>query len=220
MSPSLATFAFRSSEVRRLLLDFDSYGGTTDPLGMFPHFLKRTVEVMALRHRVVFRWFVRRGSFPAFWRQANVSTIPKGLSSSSIVLFVLYDLWNAVVCFQPPSLLIGKVWVPVMHFCVSHALQSALESGQKARIGLIDFSAAFARVNHKGILYKLCTEGIGGSVVSILTQFLSNRPQHFMMDGYRSKLVNVVSGEPHGSVLGPLFPSCTLQSIFPFWKIS
>ena len=31
--------------------------------------------------------------------------------------FVLDDLWNAVVCFQPPRLLIGKVWVPVMHFC-------------------------------------------------------------------------------------------------------
>ena len=31
--PSLTTFAFRSSEVRRLLLDVDPYGGT-DPLGM------------------------------------------------------------------------------------------------------------------------------------------------------------------------------------------
>ena len=31
--------------------------------------------------------------------------------------FVLDDLWNAVVCFQPPSLLIGKVWVPVLDFC-------------------------------------------------------------------------------------------------------
>ena len=34
-SPSLTTFAFRSLEVKRLLLDLDSYGGT-DPLGMFP----------------------------------------------------------------------------------------------------------------------------------------------------------------------------------------
>ena len=33
-SPSLITFAFRSSEVKRLLLDLDLYGGT-DPLGMF-----------------------------------------------------------------------------------------------------------------------------------------------------------------------------------------
>ena len=33
------------------------------------------------------------------------------------------------------------------------------------------FSAAFNRVNHQGILYKLCSVGIGGSVLSILTQF-------------------------------------------------
>ena len=47
-SPSLTTFAFNSSEVRRLLLDLDPYGGT-DPLGMFPIFLKTTDEVMAPR---------------------------------------------------------------------------------------------------------------------------------------------------------------------------
>ena len=35
-SPSLNTFPFWSREVRRHLLDLDSYGGT-DPLGMF-HF--------------------------------------------------------------------------------------------------------------------------------------------------------------------------------------
>ena len=37
--------------------------------------------------------------------------------------------------------------------CLSHTLQSALESGQEARIVQIDFSAAFDRVNHKGIRY-------------------------------------------------------------------
>ena len=47
-SPNLTTFPFRSSEVRRLLLDFDPYGGT-DPLGMFPFFLRRTDDVMAPR---------------------------------------------------------------------------------------------------------------------------------------------------------------------------
>ena len=57
--------------------------------------------------------------------------------------------------------------------CVSHTLQSALESGQEARIVQINFSAAFDRVNHQGILYKLSSVGIGGSVLSVLTQFLS-----------------------------------------------
>ena len=46
--------------------------------------------------------------------------------------------------------------------------------------------------------------GIGGSVLSILTQFSSNRSQHVMVDDCWNKLVNVVSGVPQGSVLGPL----------------
>ena len=45
-SPSLTTFAFRSRVVRCLLLDLDPYG-CTDPLGMFPLFLKRTSDAMA-----------------------------------------------------------------------------------------------------------------------------------------------------------------------------
>ena len=87
--------------------------------------------------------------------------------------------------------------------CMSHTLQSELESGQDARIVQIDFNAAVDRVNPPGVLYKLGSVGIGGSVLSISTQFLSNRSQHVMVDGCRSKLVNVVSGVLQGSVLGP-----------------
>ena len=87
---------------------------------------------------------------------------------------------------------------------LSHTLQSALKSGQEARIVQIDFSAAFDRVNHQGILYKLCSVGTGCYVLAILTQFLSNRSQHVMVDGCRSKLVNVVSAVLQGSVFGPL----------------
>ena len=75
----------------------------------------------------------------------------------------------------------------------------------EAKILQIDFSAAFHRVNHQGILYKLCSVGIGGSVLSVLTQFISNRSQQVMVDCCRSKLVNIVSGVPHGRALGPLF---------------
>ena len=56
-------------------------------------------------------------------------------------------------------------------------------------------------------------------MLSSLTQFLSDRSQHFMVDGCRSKLVNVVSGVPHSSVLGLYFSSYT-QTFFPFWRIS
>ena len=80
----------------------------------------------------------------------------------------------------------------------------------------IDFSAAFDGVNHQGILYKLSSVGIGGSVLSVLTQFLSNRSQYILVDGCRNKLVNVVSGVPQGSVFGPLIfaPSVHLETFF------
>ena len=82
-SKRLTSFAFMSSEVRRLLLDLDPYGGT-DPLGIFPHFLKRTADVLAPRLSVVFRRLVLLGSFLACRRQANVTLIPKGPPSSSV----------------------------------------------------------------------------------------------------------------------------------------
>ena len=56
-------------------------------------------------------------------------------------------------------------------FCISHALQSAFEGGQEARIVQIDFSVAFDRANHQGILYKLCSVGFGGAVLSLLIRF-------------------------------------------------
>ena len=68
----------------------------------------------------------------------------------------------------------------------------------------IDFSAVFDRVNHQGILYRLCSMGVEGSVLSILTQFLPNRSQHVMVYGCLSKLIDVVSGVPQGSVLAPV----------------
>ena len=75
-SPSLTTFALRSQEVMLLLLDRDSYGGT-DPLGMFPLFLKKTAVVLAPRLAVVFRWLLLLGRFPVCWRVANVTPIKR-----------------------------------------------------------------------------------------------------------------------------------------------
>ena len=179
--------AFRSSEVRRLLLDLDPYDGT-DPFGMFPLFLKRTADVMAPRLSVVFRRLVRLGSFPSCWRQANVTPIPKGPQSSSVANYrpisitsVLSKVFERLVSIRLGQFMERSVVLPTTQFayrkclgtcdallCVSHTLQSALEGGQEARIVQIDFSAAFDRVNHLGILYKLCSVSIAGSVLSIL----------------------------------------------------
>ena len=179
----------------------------------------------------MFRRLVRLGSCPACWRQANVTPILKGPQSSSVANYrpisitsVLSKVFERLLSVRLGRFMERSGVLPTTKFtyqnglgtcdallCVPHALQSALESGQKARIVQIDFSAAFDRVNHLGILYKLCSVGIGGSVLSILTQFLSNRSQQVMVDGCRSKLVNVISGVSQGSVLGPLLFHCDIS---------
>ena len=158
-------------KVRRLLLDLDPYGGS-DPLGMFPLFHKRTADVMAPRLSVVFRRLVRLGSFPACWRQANVTLFPKGPPSSSVANYRPISITSVLskVFERPVSVHLGRFMelsgvLPTTQFayrkglgtcdallCVSHTLQSALENGQETRIVQIDFSSAFDRVNHLGIL--------------------------------------------------------------------
>ena len=91
-------------------------------------FLRELLMLWPPRLSVEFRWLVRLGRFPVCWRQANVTPIPKSPPSCSVanhppisitsvlskvfehlVSVRLDDLWNAVVCFQLPSLLIGEV---------------------------------------------------------------------------------------------------------------
>ena len=82
-SPSLTIFAFRSKEVRHLMLYLDPYGGT-DPLSMFSLILKRKQCSVSASFSVVFQLLVCLRSFTACWRQANVTPIRKGPPSSSV----------------------------------------------------------------------------------------------------------------------------------------
>ena len=146
-SPNLTTFASRSSEARHLLLDLDPYGGT-DPFGMFALFLKRTADVMSsCRLSVVFRRLVRLGSFPACWRQANVTPIPKGPPSSSVANYrpisitsVLSKEFEHLVSVHLGQFMERSGVLPTTQFayrkglgtcdallCVFHTLHSALE---------------------------------------------------------------------------------------------
>ena len=56
--PVCNSMAFRTSVIRRLLLDFDSYGGV-DPLGVFPLFFKIVANIVAPKLSVIFRRLIR-----------------------------------------------------------------------------------------------------------------------------------------------------------------
>ena len=52
---------------------------------------------------------------------------------------------------------------------LSHNLQVALDRSMKGRLVQLDFSAAFDRVSHRGLLYKLRSIGVGGQFLSIVS---------------------------------------------------
>ena len=66
-------------------------------------------------------------------------------------------------------------------------------------------SKAFDRVCHDGLIFKLKSYGISGSLLSSLQSFLSERSQRVAIDGQISEWVGMSAGVPQGSILGPLF---------------
>ena len=87
---------------------------------------------------------------------------------------------------------------------ISHHLQKSLDTGTESYIVQLDFSTAFDRVSHSGLLFKLKSIGVGGSVLFICREFLSNRRQRVVVDGAISEWIPTVFGVPQGNVLGSL----------------
>ena len=55
-------------------------------------------------------------------------------------------------------------------------------AGGGERLVQLDFSTAFGRGNHCGLLYKLRSKGIGGQFLSIVSEFLSDRRQRVRLN--------------------------------------
>ena len=68
----------------------------------------------------------------------------------------------------------------------------------------IDFGKAFDKVDYGILQNKLKKIGINGEVGVWIRKFLSNRQQCVALNGTTSSEVQIRSGVPQGSVLGPL----------------
>ena len=78
------------------------------------------------------------------------------------------------------------------------------KKGNQIDIAVLDFSKAFDTVPHDDLLSKLKHYGINEKIWPWIYNFLKNRIQSVVGDGKQSSLIDVVSGVPQGTVLGPL----------------
>ena len=85
-----------------------------------------------------------------------------------------------------------------------HDLTLNLNNKMQTDVILLDFCKAFDKVPHHLLLHKLDHYGIRGSTFKWISSFLSGRSQRVVCNGYTSAPVNVTSGVPQGTVLGPL----------------
>ena len=68
-----------------------------------------------------------------------------------------------------------------------------------------DFAKAFDTVSHDLILLKLKNQyNIDGNLLKFFVNYLQDRKQWVVLDNCSSEFIDVLSGVPQGSILGPL----------------
>ena len=163
---------------------------------------------------------------------ADAVPLPKGSPSSDVgdyrpisITSVLSKVFEKIVAGKLSHYLENNSLFPPSQFSyrrgqgtcdalltLSHHLQVALDRGMEGRLVQLSVSAAFDRVSHRGQLCKLRSMGVGGQFLSAVSVFLSDRRQRLLLDEKVGESVDVVTGVPQGSVLGPLlFILCTFE---------
>ena len=85
-----------------------------------------------------------------------------------------------------------------------HDIYKSFDCVYEVRSVFLDISKAFEKVWPDGIIFKLEQNDISGKLHEPLHNFLVNRKQRVVLNGQVSSWVNVKTGFPQGSILGPL----------------
>ena len=86
-------------------------------------------------------------------------------------------------------------------------VEKIIEQMDKGNIPLniyLDLSKAFDTINHQILLEKLAYHGVHGKSLDLFKSYLSNRKQFVEIDENKSTYLDIKTGVPQGSILGPL----------------
>ena len=204
------------------MLDTSKSSGPDDISSMM---LKSTAYSIAPSLAKLFNTSLAKGALPTEWKLARVVPVPKsddlknsvsGYRPISILPTVSKILEHHVskiivdhICEAYP--ISDRQWGFMLHRSSTSALISviydwltALDNGQEVCVVFFDIQKAFDSVPHLPLLQKLEQIGINPYILRWVQSYLTERRQFVVVEGSCSPTLQVVSGVPQGSVLGPL----------------
>ncbi|CAH2095709.1 unnamed protein product [Euphydryas editha] len=199
--------------------------------GIPPLFFASCADSLCYPISILFDRSLQEGIFPDAWKKAQIVPIHKKGSKSLIANYRPISILNTIaklfekVVYEDIYSIIAKGIPRTQHGFLrgrstlsnltlfSDFILKAMEKGGQVDVVYTDFEKAFDRVDHVILLQKLHNLGIHGDLLRWVQSYLTNRTQIVVLGGYRSDYINVPSGIPQGSHLGPLFYSAYIYDI-------
>ena len=185
--------------------------------------LKACSEELSTPLALLFNRSFSLGRVPEQWKPANITLVFKanerdlvenyrsisllsipGKCQERIVHTAIYSHVSAYLSDWQYGFVKGRSTATQL-ILTHYKWEKTLDEGRQVDVAFLDFCKAFNRVPHNVFLHKLCYLGISVNLLNWCKDYLSNRTQRVVIDGYSSSLSEITSGVPQGSILGPLF---------------
>ena len=221
--PDLPLFTTNVDDVTILLKQVDPYKAT-GPDGIPPRLLKEIANELSPSLTLVFNASLQQGKLPDDWKKAVVTPLFKKGNHNDPANYRPISL-TSVCCKLLERIIHSNIMSHLNNCNILSDVQFGfrrrrsaelqllrtvndfvlnLNNNKQTDIILLDLSKAFDKVSHRCLKLKLEYYGIRHKTLQWISSFLDQRTQRVVCSGHTSLPIDVTSGVPQGTVLGPL----------------